>query len=122
LQFALIKVSKNCAPPQNLGGAGRLDLSAWVPTLRNIALTAPYFHNGLFTTLEQVVQWYVTRDLNNNTGNNPAASGVHAQEINDRVALLCTLTDGYDPANPAAYSAPTRCQMATATTAATTAS
>jgi cytochrome c peroxidase len=42
-----------------------------VPTLRNIALTAPYFHNGVFDTLKQVLEWYVTRDINNNTGNNP---------------------------------------------------
>ncbi|MEE4236862.1 MAG: hypothetical protein V2I51_09080 [Anderseniella sp.] len=26
-----------------------------VPTLRNIALTAPYMHNGYFTTLKGVV-------------------------------------------------------------------
>jgi cytochrome c peroxidase len=42
-----------------------------VPTLRNVAITAPYFHNGVFSTLRQVVEWYVTRDINNNTGNNP---------------------------------------------------
>jgi cytochrome c peroxidase len=29
-----------------------------VPTLRNIALTAPYMHNGAFETLEQVVDLY----------------------------------------------------------------
>jgi cytochrome c peroxidase len=28
------------------------------PTLRNVALTAPYMHNGVFTTLEQVVDFY----------------------------------------------------------------
>ncbi|HVE61340.1 MAG TPA: cytochrome c peroxidase [Chitinophagaceae bacterium] len=28
------------------------------PTLRNIALTAPYMHNGIFNTLEQVVDFY----------------------------------------------------------------
>jgi cytochrome c peroxidase len=33
-----------------------------VPTLRNVALTAPYFHNGRFATLREVVQFYVTRD------------------------------------------------------------
>jgi cytochrome c peroxidase len=42
-----------------------------VPTLRNIALTAPYFHNGVFDTLKQVIEWYVIRDINNNQGNNP---------------------------------------------------
>jgi|KBSSwiStaDraftv2_1062776.scaffolds.fasta_scaffold2062847_1 cytochrome c peroxidase len=29
-----------------------------VPTLRNIALTAPYMHNGAFKTLEKVVDFY----------------------------------------------------------------
>jgi len=42
-----------------------------VPTLRNVAITAPYFHNGEFATLHRVIKWYVTRDINNNTGNNP---------------------------------------------------
>ena len=47
-----------------------------VPTLRNIAVTSPYFHNGVFSVrLHQVVQWYVTRDINNNTGNNPESGG-----------------------------------------------
>lgn len=35
-----------------------------VPTLRNIALTAPYFHNGQFTTLEMAIGFYVRRDTN----------------------------------------------------------
>lgn len=35
-----------------------------VPTLRNIALTGPYFHNGSFTTLKQVIHFYNVRDLN----------------------------------------------------------
>ena len=29
-----------------------------VPTVRNSALTAPYMHNGIFKTLEQVVDFY----------------------------------------------------------------
>ena len=28
------------------------------PTLRNVALTAPYMHNGAYTTLEQVIDFY----------------------------------------------------------------
>jgi cytochrome c peroxidase len=28
------------------------------PTLRNVALTSPYFHNGSYTTLSQVVDFY----------------------------------------------------------------
>src|SRR6185437_3140664 len=35
-----------------------------VPTLRNIALTAPYFHNGRFATLKEAIGFYVRRDTN----------------------------------------------------------
>ncbi len=137
-----------------------------VPTLRNVAITSPYFHNGNFETLHKVVQWYVTRDINNNTGNNPApvpagpggnpyftvgtpyvaadgspdlyeyndlpvtfdanvnigevpytpptfsggqAPTLTAQEIDDVVAFLCTLTDGFDPNNPSTYNVPAQC-------------
>jgi cytochrome c peroxidase len=33
-----------------------------VPTLRNIAQTSPYLHNGFFTKLRDVVAFYATRD------------------------------------------------------------
>ena len=36
-----------------------------VPTLRNIALTAPYGHNGYFKTLEEIVHFYNVRDVSN---------------------------------------------------------
>lgn len=35
-----------------------------VPTLRNVAITAPYFHNGRFKTLKEAVGFYVRRDTN----------------------------------------------------------
>jgi cytochrome c peroxidase len=78
---------KLCGPPVPLAGDrnARANLSGnsslcgvfKVPTLRNIAITSPYFHNGVFTTLQQVVEWYVTRDINNNPLNNvaPVAAG-----------------------------------------------
>ena len=31
--------------------------------LRNIAITAPYMHNGVLGSLEQVVHFYNTRDV-----------------------------------------------------------
>jgi cytochrome c peroxidase len=34
-----------------------------VPTMRNIALTAPYMHNGYFTDLRSVLQFYNDRDV-----------------------------------------------------------
>jgi cytochrome c peroxidase len=35
-----------------------------VPTLRNIAVTAPYFHNGRFASLIEALRFYVRRDTN----------------------------------------------------------
>ncbi|MEM9800163.1 MAG: cytochrome c peroxidase [Planctomycetota bacterium] len=32
------------------------------PSLRNVALTSPYMHNGAFETLEEVVRFYATRE------------------------------------------------------------
>lgn len=53
-----------------LCGATRTDLAARtdlcgafkVPSLRNVALRKRFFHNGAFSSLEQVVRFYVTRD------------------------------------------------------------
>ena len=77
-----------------------------VPTLRNAAISAPYFHNGYFNTLEDVVHFYNTRDV---TGAGyPAAEvpstidhdetgnlNLTTKEESDIVAFLKTLTDGY---------------------------
>lgn len=35
-----------------------------VPSLRNVAITAPYFHNGKFKTLREVLGFYARRDTN----------------------------------------------------------
>ena len=77
-----------------------------VPTVRNSAISAPYFHNGFFNTLEDVVHFYNTRDVAG--ANYPAAEvsatidfdetgNLHltAKEESDIVAFLKTLTDGY---------------------------
>lgn len=93
-----------------------------VPTLRNVARTAPYMHNGYFRTLRGVVAFYNDRDArpackgeateaealkrgcwprpevrrNVNT-DEMGRLGLTAQEIDDIVAFLLTLTDGYAP-------------------------
>lgn len=131
-------VPRNNAIPSNLnpaffdlglGGPNRTDITDAslygkfkVPTLRNIALTAPYMHNGFFQTLREVVDFYATRDtdpwrwyplnqkfndlplqyqanvnrtevpLNRNPGDLPALT---PQDIDDIVAFLNTLTDGF---------------------------
>jgi cytochrome c peroxidase len=83
-----------------------------VPTLRNIAQTAPYMHDGRLKTLEEVVDHY-------NTGAKPSATidfimqynlqpgGLHlsAQDKTDLIAFLKTLTDHEFLANTA-YKSP----------------
>lgn len=81
-----------------------------VPTLRNVALTAPYMHNGVFATLREVLDFYNTRD----TEEWPApevAENVNTEELGNLeltdadidalLAFLETLSDGWEPA-PAA--------------------
>jgi cytochrome c peroxidase len=76
-----------------------------VPTLRNIAVTAPYLHNGLFATLEEVVDFYNTRDIDNKWPESEITDNVNKDELGDLglsedeveaiVAFMKTLTDGY---------------------------
>ncbi len=70
-----------------------------VPSLRNVALTAPYMHDGRFATLEEVVRHYasgITRSatLDPNLAKHPDG-GVPLSEADQRalVAFLRTLTD-----------------------------
>ncbi|MEZ5657571.1 MAG: cytochrome c peroxidase [Burkholderiaceae bacterium] len=97
--------------PQNIGlplqtsdtgvnGTGRFK----VPSLRNIALTAPYMHDGRFATLDQVIQHYsngvidtpLTSDLLR-VGQNPGAPvrriPLSPTDIEALKAFLGTLTD-----------------------------
>lgn len=71
-----------------------------VPTLRNIAITAPYMHDGRFATLEDVVEHYSTgiqshpnlaSELKN--GSQPRKFNFSTQEKSDLIAFLGTLTD-----------------------------
>lgn len=76
-----------------------------VPTLRNIALTAPYFHNGVFGTLEEVVHFYNKRDEDHTIASPEVPENVNHDELGDLkltdeeekeiVAYLKTLSDGY---------------------------
>jgi cytochrome c peroxidase len=97
------------------------------PTLRNVALRRVFFHNGVFRSLTQVLDFYVNRDIqpdrfyrrdgagqvikyddippqyranvdtvdapfNRHPGDQPALTPA---EIQDVIAFLDTLTDGY---------------------------
>jgi cytochrome c peroxidase len=67
------------------------------PSLRNIAVTAPYMHDGRFTTLTQCVEHYNTGFHNTQNLDPVLASSVKGRlnqnEISDIVAFLNTLTD-----------------------------
>ncbi|MBS0374495.1 MAG: diacylglycerol kinase [Proteobacteria bacterium] len=149
-----------CGPFRDDGGRDRGALCGQfkVPSLRNVALTAPYFHNGRFATLREVLAFYVRRDTapaewypvadgavvlkfddlparyggrftvladapgsdagyagnvntaeipyNRRLGETPA---LDADDIDDVVAFLCTLTDGFDASTPAPQSLPPQC-------------
>ncbi len=92
-----------------------------VGTLRDISLTGPYGHNGYFNTLEQIVDFYNTRDVKPRCADPlttvdraealgcwPAAEypdtvnhdelgnlGLTSAEVDDIVAFLGTLQDGW---------------------------
>ncbi|TAK11674.1 MAG: hypothetical protein EPO32_11280 [Anaerolineae bacterium] len=68
-----------------------------VPTLRNIALTAPYMHNGVFTTLEEVIAFYSDGGGRAHGQENvdPFLQGFELtdQETQDLIAFMYALTD-----------------------------
>jgi cytochrome c peroxidase len=75
-----------------------------VPTLRNVAVTAPYFHNGIYNTLDEVMDFYNNRDSGRfgepevkETVNHDELGNLKLtkQEMSDVVAFMKTLTDGY---------------------------
>ncbi|QNM97027.1 cytochrome-c peroxidase [Chitinimonas koreensis] len=108
-----------------------------VPTLRNVAIKQTYFHNGVFDRLGDVVGFYATREADptrwyrradgspdQRYNDLPAAYAANvprgfapfqprptltAAEVRDVIAFLCTLTDGFDPRNPAAQAVPAQC-------------
>lgn len=100
-----------------LGGSGVIDSSDQaleagkfkVPTLRNVELTAPYMHNGVFNTLEEVVQHYdvfavfpsqaeVATNIAVEMGDLDNFVGLNLDTVNDYddlVNFMKALTDGY---------------------------
>ena len=116
-------------PEPDLGLGGRSDIRKADPeraelgkhkvmSLRNIAITPPYGHNGVFTSLEQITHFYNTRDVLGTVDNNQQpnfgvtgwpkpeiAKNVNTDELGDLgltddeekaiVAFLKTLTDDY---------------------------
>jgi cytochrome c peroxidase len=66
------------------------------PTLRNIALTAPYMHDGSIRTLEEVLDHYAAGGrghLNPNKDKRMNPIALTAQNRADLIAFLESLTD-----------------------------
>lgn len=69
------------------------------PSLRNVALTAPYMHDGRFATIEEVLAHYDhgiarTSALDPNLAKHPANGlGLSADDLRALVAFLNSLTD-----------------------------
>jgi cytochrome c peroxidase len=91
---------------QTLGGDPRENGKFRVPTLRNVQYTGPYFHNGYFKTLKEVVHFINSRDSENLTWpevyENIAHQITGSLHLTDHeedaiVAFMLCLTDGYSP-------------------------
>ena len=68
------------------------------PSLRNVAVTAPYMHNGMFKTLREVVDYYNHPDdfVKGSINRDKALDlpmNLTADEVTDLVAFLEALTD-----------------------------
>lgn len=89
------------APEEFKADAAAQDGKFKVPTLRNVALTAPYGHNGYFATLREMVVFKNTRDtrkdwpadVDKNITKEIGNLGLSDQDIDDLVAFLMALTD-----------------------------
>jgi cytochrome c peroxidase len=104
-------VPDSFAPPTGgnvRSGRVAVDGAFKVPTLRNVALTPPYMHNGGFASLEQVVAFYNrggnrrTSGCGDTTGFGTNCSNLdveitnrsfNQQDVSDLVAFLKALTD-----------------------------
>jgi cytochrome c peroxidase len=92
---------------ERAGDLGRMEVTGLetdrgkfkVPTLRNVALTAPYMHDGRFATLEEVIEHYDgklhrSRTLDPNLAKHPESGlGLSSDDKAALVAFLKTLTD-----------------------------
>ncbi|MGB0429542.1 MAG: cytochrome-c peroxidase [Bacteroidia bacterium] len=85
-----------------ISGKAKYDGTFKTPTLRNIALTAPYMHDGRFETLEEVIEHYdehvqMHKNLDiqiEEAGNHlPGQLHLNDEEKKALIAFLHTLTD-----------------------------
>jgi cytochrome c peroxidase len=89
-------------------GRGRITLKAEdqgkfkVPSLRNVAVTYPYMHNGRVTDLNHVIDHYISGIVSSPTLDPGLANGIplNQQERHDLLLFLNTLTDYTFLSNP----------------------
>jgi cytochrome c peroxidase len=93
------QVNEVLTPPEQDRGRYEVTLDPtdlWryrTPSLRNVAFTAPYMHNGALLTLEEVIDYY-DRGGTRSEGQDPKISslGLTQQEKHALVAFLRSLT------------------------------
>jgi cytochrome c peroxidase len=89
---------KSLSEKEDMGRFGQVKVAALkgafkTPTLRDVELTAPYMHNGIYRTLEEVVEHYDRGgDTKENLSGNITPLGLSAQEKADLVAFMASLT------------------------------
>ena len=71
-----------------------------IPTLRNIVLSAPYSHNGVFPTLMEMLQFInnrsgFTAEVEDNLSEAVGSLKLTSKELRNIEAFLMTLTDDY---------------------------
>jgi len=72
-----------------------------VPTLRNIALTAPYMHRGQLSNLDEVLEHYISGGhYGENVSANVRKLALSERDKNDLITFLYTLTDSSFIENP----------------------
>jgi parallel beta-helix repeat protein len=102
--FKVIGVPKMPGQPDDFGrseieGGEPYKNAFKVPTLRNVALTAPYMHNGRFQTLDEVIDFYANGGGHGEGLNLPNLDDkirgfkISNQEKRDLIAFLQALTD-----------------------------
>lgn len=95
-----MNVAVNPLPDLGLGeivNDSEQDVKFKIPTLRNVAATAPYSHNGYFPTLAVIVRFHIDRgtllpDIEANLID-PVTVELSNQKIADIVTFLGSLTD-----------------------------
>ena len=93
--------------PGHAGVTGSLDSGKFkTPTLRNIALTGPYMHDGRFQTLEEVIDHYNSGGVPSTTVDpfmKYSTGGLQLSSVQKAqlTAFLHTLTDTSFTTNPA---------------------